>query len=547
MRRIITLAAGACLLVAQLASVSRAGAAQTTKVTAKLHHVIESGVLYWWSPDGKTLAVASAAPTTPGLSLYDAATGKVRAEVRIELPPPPPTKKKVTPPELKGVFFTPDSSTLVVHFDRVIVYDARDGKFIRQFAQGSAPANLYARVYKPYETTSTSYNSDGTTTETTTTEYPSDKQELRELPTRYISDRVVSPDSALLLVRDTDEMKVYELGTGTVKFTLKPVADAGLKKGEAAAGEPVGEFSPDGRRVVTTHRNRTPRLWDAATGGLVADLAPQSDTVYGARFSRDGRFVVTTSFDGVVKVWDAAAGKLLHTVGSTSDPTYFVQWNPANNNFVAKTLKWEGQVWSAETGKLVCKLDTKATKEKFDDNLTFIFSPDGKALLTQAKNDLSFKTVMSKMLPVKGKIRTIAHLWDAETGALTASLRDDKPRSPTAYRDDKFFWSPAGDFVVTAGRTVKLWSRRGELMQELASNALLGSSLSPDGEFLAVTDMEPFLESFAATIVEIAKIMVGKLPKDTPPKTFVWKIETGRAPTAAPGTTGLLSTPDPRP
>jgi WD40 repeat protein len=478
------------------------GRAQTTKVTARLLHTITDGYLYLWSSDNQTLAVYNR-----DVILYDAATGKARAQIKYEGQP--------TPNSLR---FTPDGNTFIIHSDRVRLYSASDGKLLRQFAEGTAPANYYEKYYKPE--VSSGYNYEGQYEYKT--ESPTELEKTRELPTEYISDRLISPDGKSLLTRiKGGTAQVYDMSTGALKFTLEPYVAPGKKKNKRLVA--LGEFSPDGRFIVTSHSDLTPRLWQADTGKLIADLAPQSDSVYGVRFSPDSRFVATTSFyDGIVKIWDTATGKLLHTIGSKKDGQWFAVWNPRNNTFVTKspkTDKWEINIWNAQTGALVSKLDGKAIKEKFDENLTFVYSPDGRVLVTKAKNHA---TILSGLLP-NDKLRLIAHLWDAETGALITSLKDTKGRDGDAYWYDKFLWNPSGDVLITAGVTVKLWTSRGALMQDLDTNAAMGASLSPDGKLLVVTGESP--DNTRSLIKMVGKVMIGKLPKVNASKTYVWKIE----------------------
>jgi WD40 repeat protein len=483
------------------------GGAHSAKVTVKLAHTITEGAAqcsYWWSPDSKIFAVKYVGKTSKvTVSLYDAATGKARAVIQVD-----------GSPTEKGVYFTPDGGALVIHTDRVRLYDMADGKLLREFAEGTAPINFYYKIFQGH--TETSVDSDGKSYESYRP--PSNKEELKELPTKYISDRIISPDGTSLLARAKEgKAQVYDLGTGGLKFTLEPSITWGKKK--EWAPDALGEFSPDGRWIVTAHPHAMPRLWSASTGDLIADLGPQSDTVFGVRFSPDSGFIATSSFDGVVKVWDATTGKLLHTIGSKHEPIYFAAWNPTNNTFVAKSVTWEVSVWSAETGALVCKLNNKATKEKFDQNLAFLYSPDGKILLTKARNVAS----ICSFLPFAIKRRSIAHLWDAQTGSLIASLRDNKARPGEFYYDDEFFWGSAGDFLITAGASVKMWNRRGELMQELAGNALENAALSPDGKLLAITGGEP--NTIASGYAMVAKVLIGKWPKDESITTYVWQIE----------------------
>ena len=501
MRKTLSRAMRVSFAALLFASIQQTGAAQATKVSAKLLHTMPDGYANWWSPDARTFAVYDG-----DVLLYDAATVKVRAVIKTSGAPMP-----------KAISFTPDGGRLIIVSDRVRVYDVADGRLLRQFGEGAEPINHYETKFKP-EMVSV-LNSDGQYENEYKT--PGTYENTLELPTMYISDRVASPDGKYLLVRarKDEDAQVYNLGTGELKFTLEPFVEAG-KKRRVSSGDALGEFSADGRFIVTSHADRTPRLWNATTGALVANLAPQSDTVYGVRFSPDSKFVATTSFDGIVKIWEAATGTLRHTIGAKKEQHYFAVWNPKDNSFVTKSVrsrKWEINIWDAATGALVAKLDDKATKEKFEDDLTFDYSPDGKILLTKATN---YSTVLSPLLPNK-KLRAIAHLWDARTGSLVTSLRDDKKREGDDYIYDKFFWSPAGDFLITTGAVVRLWNPRGELLQELDNKAVVTASLSPDGRLLALTDAL----TLGKTVKGVAGIFIGKKPTALLSKTHLWQIE----------------------
>ncbi|MDQ1557356.1 MAG: hypothetical protein QOD32_416 [Pyrinomonadaceae bacterium] len=498
MRKTLSFTTRACVVAALLALFQQTGAAQTTKVSAKLLHTMPDGYTNWWSPDARTFAVYNG-----DVLLYDAATTKVRATIKTSGAPLP-----------KALSFTPDGRVLILLSDRVRLYDVADGKLLRQFGEGTEPINRYETKFEP-EAVSV-LNSDGQYE----TEYksPGNYENTLELPTKYIGDRVTSPDGKFLLVRARKDVdaQVYNLETGELKFTLEPYVEAGKKR--RGGGDALGEFSADGRFIVTSHEDRTPRLWNAATGALVANLAPQTDIVYGVRFSHDSKFVATTSFDGIVKIWDTATGTLRHTIGAKKDQHYFAVWNPKDNSFVTKSIKRrEINIWDAATGALVAKLDNKVAKEKFEDDLTFDYSPDGKILLTKATN---YSTALSPILPNR-KLRAIAYLWDARTGALVNTLRDDKARDGLAYYYDKFFWSPAGDFLITTGAVVRLWNPRGELLLELDNDAVVTASLSPDGRLLALTDAL----SLGTTVKGVAGILIGKKPKALLSKTHLWQIE----------------------
>ena len=71
------------------------------------------------------------------------------------------------------------------------------------------------------------------------------------------------------------------------------------------------QFSPDGKKIVTTSRDNTAKIWDVATGSLFADLKGHSKGIHLAQFSSDGKEVLTYSGESVAKLWDAVSGDLI--------------------------------------------------------------------------------------------------------------------------------------------------------------------------------------------------------------------------------------------
>jgi WD40 repeat protein len=66
-------------------------------------------------------------------------------------------------------------------------------------------------------------------------------------------------------------------------------------------------FSPDGRRIVSGSRDKTVKVWDAATGQETLTLEGASSVA----FSPDGRRIVSGGWDGTVRVWDAGPEEVL--------------------------------------------------------------------------------------------------------------------------------------------------------------------------------------------------------------------------------------------
>src|SRR5258708_34193989 len=69
-------------------------------------------------------------------------------------------------------------------------------------------------------------------------------------------------------------------------------------------------FSPDGTRILTASRDKTAKLWDAASGKLIASFNHE-DEGKDAAFSPDGTRIRTASMDKTAELWDAASAKLI--------------------------------------------------------------------------------------------------------------------------------------------------------------------------------------------------------------------------------------------
>ena len=70
-------------------------------------------------------------------------------------------------------------------------------------------------------------------------------------------------------------------------------------------------WSPDGKTLVSGCTDKTVKLWDAATGKMLASLQGYTEDVYSVAWSPDGKTLASGSRDRTIRLWDAATGKLL--------------------------------------------------------------------------------------------------------------------------------------------------------------------------------------------------------------------------------------------
>ncbi len=70
-----------------------------------------------------------------------------------------------------------------------------------------------------------------------------------------------------------------------------------------------GVRAPDGRTVATGGADQTAKLWDTATGQLLAKLTGHTGAVVAVAYLPDGHSLVSAGEDGTVRFWDAATGR----------------------------------------------------------------------------------------------------------------------------------------------------------------------------------------------------------------------------------------------
>ncbi|MFN7927749.1 MAG: hypothetical protein U0Y68_07355 [Blastocatellia bacterium] len=124
----------------------------------------------------------------------------------------------------------------------------------------------------------------------------------RELASSSISQLQIDPELSLALAQKSIQVKYTTQGEDALRQSL--VANQ-LRTELLGHTDSVSNaaYSPDGKFIVTTSRDKTARIWDVATGKELRVLQGHTAEVMGVAYSPDGKFIVTASRDKTARIY----------------------------------------------------------------------------------------------------------------------------------------------------------------------------------------------------------------------------------------------------
>ena len=458
-----------------------------------------------YSPDGRTLAVGGAA----NVRLIDPHT---RAQ----------TAGTVVGGDLGGLAFTKDGSKLVSLVGgsgvdaQITVRDAATLKPIGRAIEPESFAGAYVGFW--YADPQFVLTPDDRSLLTASEDGELARWDLRSgkktrtwvIETGTAPALAVSPDGLTAAVGMKSGVQLVDLRSGTVRIATSDVA-----------GSPNWVlFSPDGKMLVATNRDKTVTRWDVESATPLETFRGHSNFVQQPAFSPDGKTLYTVSHDGTAIAWDLTGDRTLgRPFAFTHDRRFSAtgyDGHPGRLSpdglLIAVGLKEEGvALWDARALRPV----GPPLLETGSEVKTLAFSPDGRTLAAVTQRQLSLWDVGSRsrlrapfdvgnpaivlavgFSPDGAKLATASsdaglQLRDPKTGE-SLEMLVGRSASDVAFSADgrtiAFSPDPGGAEVrdTDTGRLIARFERNGP---EVDSSV----ALSPDGHLVAVGGFNRFV------------------------------------------------------
>lgn len=179
-------------------------------------------------------------------------------------------------------------------------------------------------------------------------------------------------------------------------------------------------YSPDGKQLATASRDRTVKIWDAASGKELATIKDNPGNVWSVAFSPDGKKLAWTSgkwdkatkeWHGAIKIRDTGMGQALQALVGHSDEIRRVVFSPDGKWLASASKDKTVILWDSASGKGVHVL--KGHGGEVED---VCFSLDSKRLASVGG---TMETKDKKTSIETGELK----IWDVASGKELAKVK----------------------------------------------------------------------------------------------------------------------------
>jgi WD40 repeat protein len=247
---------------------------------------------------------------------------------------------------------------------------------------------------------------------------------------------------------------------------------------------------------LLAYGDKSPRLFDSATGAMIRAFDGHRDGVLEAWFTADGQRAVTASRDGTARVWDLASGRELAVLQGTGGSVRGVAVTQGGSAVAVISVTTVGLF---QLNEQLLRTDSPGRMR----DATFLLG--GTTVAAGDQNGrVTVWNVVSKvaMAELKGSDASIGSIDADRSGRYIAAAAEDNTVTVWDWRQrtvaarlqvlasaPDVHFDPSGEILVVAGESVKLWRWRSaeepRVLSDYPSNTV---AFSPDGQYMAIVN-----------------------------------------------------------
>ena len=299
-------------------------------------------------------------------------------------------------------------------------------------------------------------------------------------------------------------------GAGTNGDTTQPAKPTSLTLSGHTDTVEEGAFTPDGRMLATSSRDKSVKIWDTQSGALQRTLEDHSGGLGSIALSPDGKNGASDALNGPVRVWDAQSGALKFTL---TIPGQRLAFSPDGQTLAAQSGDYEVKLWDTQSGALKQTLSpysgSQDRSRRFEIR-DIAFTPDGHTLVAgggalrqggeavffdvssgAVQRRLTGHTDLVQRIAISPDGRTLATasldstviLWDIQAGQPRQTLKADSLPTVVAYSSD-------GRLLAGGmSSSVLVWdAQTGALKQTINVSWSIALLFLPDGKTVLVAN-----------------------------------------------------------